>query len=232
MSRFTSSLLLTALLLTGCEAIPVSQHPLSDETNSEIDVGLIGMWDIIDVSREAEPPAAAAQPAEAAAEEEGPQAEPAADPERPPRFAIGRRAGQERSLEMASLHLVDDHVEVKRFPLHATKVGKQALLSVRANPEEMTGDFVLLRYEIANENRILVYFLSREEIAKSIQRGELKGVVRKAAPKDPNNPNAEQRKEEIRITAAAAELRDYLAKHEKTAFDPRAVWRLQRAAGN
>ena len=224
------SLLLAALICTGCEAIPVSQHPLSDETNSEVDPALIGMWDMIDESRAAP---AADEPAPTTDKPDPKENEsPAADEERPPRFAIGRLAGKERSLEIVSLHLTDEHIEVKRFPLHATKVGKIPMLSVRANPEEMESDFVLLRYEVVNENRIMVYFLSREAIAKSIQRGELKGVVRKAPPKDPNDPNAEERKEQIRITASPQELRDYLTKNEKTAFEPQAIWRMQRAAGN
>lgn len=225
----------------GCEAIPVSQHPLSDDTNSEVDPALLGMWDMIDLTQELEPPAAAAkaETAEemddgAAKDEPAPGEKPTPDPdaERPPRFGIGRLAGKEKSLEMVSMHLTDDHIEIKRTPLHATKVGKLPMLSVRANPEEMESDYILLRYEVVNENRILVYFLNRETIAKAIQRGELKGVVRKAAPKDPNDPNSEERKEQIRITASPEELRDYLTKHEKTAFEPKAVWRMQRAAGN
>lgn len=231
-SPLWSGLLLAALFLTGCDAIPVSQHPLSDETNSEVDPALLGMWDIIDLSQEAaakEEPAATPATDKPSTEE---KAEPAPDEERPPRFGIGRLGGKERSMELVSMHLTDEHVEIKRMPFHTTKVGKQPILSIRANPEEMASDFILLRYEIVNENRIMVYFLDRDVIVKAIQRGELKGVVRKAAPKDPNDPNSEERKEQIRITASPAELRDYLAKNEKTVFDPKAVWRLQRAAAN
>jgi hypothetical protein len=242
------------LLLTGCEAIPVSQHPLSDETNSEVDPALIGLWDMIDESQEEAAKEESAPSTDKPAtkeEDESPEADAERPPrfaigrlagkersmemvslERPPRFAIGRLAGKERSMEMVSLHLTDDHIEVKRFPLHATKVGKLRMLSVRANPEEMESDFILLRYEVVNENRIMVYFLNRDAIVKSIQRGELKGVVRKAPPKDPNDPNAEERKEQIRITAAPQELRDYLTKNERAAFEPKAIWRMQRAAGN
>jgi hypothetical protein len=223
-------ILLAALFCTGCEAIPVSQHPLSDETNSEIDPALIGMWDVINEEQEAE---AKEEPAGAStdkpARDEKP--EPAADPERPPRFGIGKLAGKERSMELVSMQLTDDHIEIKRQPFHISP-GKQQVISIPANPEELGSDFILLRYEIVNENRILVHFLSCDVIVKSIQRGELKGVVRKAAPKDPNNPNEEQRKEQIRITASPQELRDYLAKNEKTAFEAKPLWRLQRAAAN
>ena len=222
-------LFLAALICTGCEAIPVSQHPLSDESNSEVDPALLGMWDMIDESQEEEVKAEATKEKPAGPEEK-PTPEP--DAERPPRFGIGRLAGKEKSLEMVSMHLNDEHIEIKRMPLHATKVGKLPMLSVRANPEEMETDYILLRYEVVNENRIMVYFFNRDAIAKSIQRGELKGVVRKAVPKDPADPNAEERKEKIRITASPQELRDYLTKHEKTAFEPKALWRMQRAAAN
>jgi hypothetical protein len=221
-------LLVAALCCTGCVAIPVSQHPLSDDTNSEIDPDLFGVWDIIDESQEEA--AAPTVQKEPAATEEADQ--PAADPERPPRIGIGRASGKEKTLEVVSMQLTDDHIQIRRFPIHATKVGKSRMLSVRANEEEKESDYFLLRYEVVNENRILVYFLNRETIAQSIQRGELKGVVRKAAPQDPNDPNSEERKELIRITASPAELRDYLIKHEKTAFEPKAFWRLQRARAN
>ena len=234
MSRFHSplwpGLILAALFLTGCEAIPVSQHPLSDETNSEVDPALLGMWDIIDLSQEEQKEPAAPDATPAA--EDAKKTEPTPDEERPPRFGIGRLGGKERSMELVSMHLTDEHVEIKRMPFHTTKVGKQPILSIRANPEEMASDFILLRYEIVNENRILVYFLNRDVVVKAIQRGELKGVVRKAATKDPNDPNAEQRKEQIRMTASPEELRDFLTKNEKTVFDPKAMWRLQRAAAN
>lgn len=39
---------LLACLACGCAPIPVSQHPLSDQTNSTIDKELLGKWEYVD----------------------------------------------------------------------------------------------------------------------------------------------------------------------------------------
>jgi hypothetical protein len=89
-----------------------------------------------------------------------------------------------------------------------------------------------VKYELLSEKRIKAYMLDRDAISAAIQRGELKGVVRKAAPADPSDPNSEGQKESILITAPPKELREYLARHAKTAFMKQATWRLEKAAGN
>lgn len=215
---------LFTLCLTGCEAFPVSQNPLSDETTSRIDDELLGMWDLINEPEEGV--TVAAKESRDAAKPD----EPVADEERPPRFAVGKLAGKERVHELAGMKLNDDsQVELQRIPIYTTRLGEQRFVSLRVNPESDTSDYFIARYAPVNANRMLIYALDRDFITAAIGRGELKGVVKKAASDD---PNAEPRKESIRITASTKELRDFFVKHEKKAFRAKPSHRLQRAAGN
>ncbi|WP_425616833.1 hypothetical protein NA78x_000493 [Anatilimnocola sp. NA78] len=216
---------LFTLCLAGCEAIPVSQHPLSDETTSQIDEELLGMWDIINEPEEGKPAPAAKEVAE-----ESTPVEAVVDEERPPRFAIGKLAGKERVHEVAGMSLDDSgQINVNRFPIYTTRLGEQRFISLRVGPSVDNSDFFIARYTLVNANRGLLYPLDRDVITAAIGRGELKGVVKKAASDD---PNAEPRKESIRITASAEELQAFLVKHEKKAFSAKPMYRLQRAAGN
>jgi hypothetical protein len=235
-------LCLLPLVYAGCEAIPVSQHPLSNEETSRIDPDLIGMWDVIGESNAAIEPAPMPAPAGIAARESSPAKEPATEkvteekPEetdRPPRLAFGRLAGKEHVHEMVSMHFTEEgQVDVQRAPFYATQIGEQRYVSMRADPTVDGSDFVLIKYERLSEKRFVAFMLDREVISQAIQRGELKGVVRKAAPADPSDPNSEPRKESIRITAEPKELREYLAKHGQKAFMKQATWRLEKAAAN
>ncbi|QDU26132.1 hypothetical protein ETAA8_12060 [Anatilimnocola aggregata] len=214
---YVFSLAFASLLVAGCEAIPVAQHPLSDEATSQIDEELLGMWDVI------------AEPEEPKEKAEKP-AEPAADEEHPPRFAIGRLAGKELVHEMVALQLNDGgSIDVQRISFYGTRIGEQRLVSMKVDPNSDAADYLILRYTFVNANRVLVHALDRDFITAAIGRGELKGVVKKAATAD---PNVEPRKQSIRITASAKELHEFLVKHEKKAFQVKAFYRLQRAAGN
>lgn len=210
-------ILLGAFCLTGCDAIPVSQHPLSNAENSVLDEQLYGQWDVyLDEDRKEEDK----KPAEAAEKSE-------ADPEGQPRFIIGRATDRERTHELLSIEVNDTgEIETKRIPFFATQVGERKMISLNAALGEGP-DFLLLRYELVNPNRLLVYMLDRDFIANAIKKGEIDGVLKSKTRGD--DPNAIERRDSIRITATAAQVRDFLKKHEKVAFHSQHAFRLQRA---
>ncbi len=206
-----------ALCLTGCEAIPVSQHPLSTAEDSVLDEQLYGQWDVYHDEGKHDD----TKPTE-------PAEKPAADPEGQPRFILGKAADRERTHELLSVQVNDaGEIETKRIPFFATQLGDRKLLSLNAAPGEAS-DFLIMRYEFVNANRLLVYMLDRDFIANAIRKGELDGVVKSKSPAD--DPNAVERRETIRITATVAQLRDFLKKHDKVAFSPQHAFRLQRAS--
>jgi hypothetical protein len=228
-SRIISCLAaLPLMVFAGCEAIPVSLHPLSDEQTSQFDPELIGVWSVIQ-EPEAMDPKPVPAPAEATPEKSTDKPAEAAPPEHPPQFAIGRLAGKENVHELVSMRLNDNEVEVTRMPFMATRLGTRRYLSMRMD-EGDSKDYVLIRYEPRGEKLILGYMLDREFISQAIGNGTLKGVVKKGAPADPNDPNSEARKDSIRITAEPKELRTFLDKHADKAFLKQPTWRLERAA--
>jgi hypothetical protein len=215
-------LVCSALCLTGCDAIPVSQHPLSNAENSVLDEQLYGHWDVYhddekkDGEKKADEPAAPADKAEA-------------DPEGQPRFIIGKATDHERTHELLSVQVTDaGEIETKRIPFFATTLGERKIISIKMSEPDATAEFMLMRYEFVNPNRLLVYMMDRDVITNAIKRGELDGVV-KSKSRD-GDPNVVERRESIRITATAEKLRDFLKKHEKTAFMSQHVFRLQRAS--
>jgi hypothetical protein len=208
-----------ALSLAGCDAIPVSQHPLSTAEDSVLDEQLFGQWDAY--NDEQEIMAADKKPAEAADKSEP-------DPEGQPRFIIGKASDRERTHELVSVHVADTgEIETKRIPFFATQLGERKVISMNMSAGEST-EFLLMRYEFVNVNRLLVYMLDRDFIATAIKKGELDGVVKSKSPAD--DPNAVERRETIRITAPAAQVRDFLKKHDKKAFGAKHAFRLQRAS--
>lgn len=219
---FLGGLLCSAFCLTGCDAIPVSQHPLSNAENSALDEQLYGQWDVYhddekrDGEKQVDEPAAPADKAEA-------------DPEGQPRFIIGKATDRERTHELLSVQVNDTgEIETKRIPFFATTLGERKLLSINMAEPDAPAEFMLMRYEFVNPNRLLVFMLDRDVITNAIKRGELDGVVKSKTRGD--DPNVVERRESIRITATAEKLRDFLKKHDKTAFAPKHVLRLQRAS--
>ncbi len=218
---------LLAIACAGCDAIPLSQHPLSTEETSQLDEALFGQWDMFGEQQAA----AAEKPPTAGTEKHPPTTEPPPDPEGPPRVAIGKQADKESTHEMLMVAVQDDgSIEIKRLPLQLTRIGEQRMISLKMNPEAEQADYAILRYEVINSNRVLLYMLDSDFIAAAIQKGQLKGTVKNNAGND--DPNAVKRRDSIRITAPPQELKDFLAKHDKKAFTAKPAWRLQRAAAN
>lgn len=219
--------IMLAIACAGCDAIPMSQHPLSNDETSQLDEALFGHWDMFGEQQAV----AEEKPPTAGTEKDPPTTEPAPDPEGPPRIAIGKQADKERTHEMAIVAVQDDgSIEIKRLPLHLTRVGEQRIISLKMNPDAEQSDFAILRYEVINANRVLLYMLDSDFIAGAIQKGQLKGAVKNNSGND--NPNAVKRRDSIRITASPQELKDFLAKNEKKAFAAKPAWRLQRGAAN
>jgi hypothetical protein len=217
---FLGGLLCSAFCLTGCDAIPVSQHPLSNAENSVLDEQLYGQWDVYHDDEKKDDEKKPAEPAADKAE---------ADPEGQPRFIIGKATDRERTHELLSVQVSDTgEIETKRIPFFAMTLGERKVISINLASPADTAEFGIFRYELVNPNRLLVYMLDRDVITNAIKRGELDGVVKSKTRGD--DPNVVERRESIRITATAEKLRDFLKKHEKTAFAPKHVFRLQRAS--
>ncbi|WP_254512252.1 hypothetical protein [Anatilimnocola floriformis] len=223
MSLALSRLLLALALfgifaLTGCDAVPISKHPLSDATDSVLDERLYGQWDVYNDEKPAEEPA----------KEEGEKKEPEPDRLGPGRFILGKVADQEKTHELVTYQVSDIGViETKRQPFFVTRIGERQFVSMNMAAPEAAPEYAILRYEFANENRVLVYMLDRDFIIAAIQKGELNGSVKTVAPSE--DPNAVKRRESIHITAKVAELRAFLKKHDKMAFTAKHALRLQRA---
>lgn len=201
MTRFAYLTLGLALVaLAGCE-LPVSVHPLSDEETSTIDKRLVGIWEMV--------PRAEVTP--------GPREVPA-------RFIFGQVAGKSNILECVTTELDGDgFVQVHRIPLYPCQRGELRYLSVMLNPEEPKEKqvYLIMLYELADENELRFHLLSKEVIGPAIERADIAGVVKKTPP-DPNAPPPEQVKpkyREIKITAEPKELAAYLGRRGKAAFN-------------
>lgn len=213
-------LLFSVFCLAGCDAIPVSQHPLSNAENSVLDEQLYGQWDVYHDEDAKPKDAAAAEPTE--------KVEPQPDPEGQPRFILGKVTDRGRTHELLSVQVNDaGEIETKRIPFFATTVGDRKIISINLAEPAAAPEYGILRYEFVNANRLLVYMLDRDFIANAIKRGEVDGVVKSKTRAD--DPNAVERRDSIRITTTPEKLREFLKKHEKTAWMTKHVFRLQRA---
>src|SRR5262245_60519098 len=128
MTRSHLLLLAASLCFAGC-SLPLSVHPLSDETTSDLDERLIGHWEAV---------------------KEG---EPALPPQGPPRFVFGRTADKPNVLEMVHLDLEDGVVKVHRTPGYAMALGETRYLSVLNNPEEPKEKqlYLILLYQLEED---------------------------------------------------------------------------------
>jgi hypothetical protein len=206
MTRFLQLILAASLCSAGCN-LPLSVHPLADETTSVLDERLIGHWEAINEDKPADPPQV------------------------PPRFVFGRLAAKPNVLEMVNLELEDGVAKVNRTPSYAMALGETHYLSVLNNPEEPKEKhlYLILLYQL-DEDRLKFYFLRPDVVGPAIERGDLKGeAVRE--PLDPNAPPPEQVKpkyQSLKITASPQELADYLAPRKSAPFMTEAFLQFRR----
>lgn len=192
--------------LAGCG--PVSLHPLSDESNSEIDERLIGVW------RQKGMPG---------------------DASHRPEFTIGIAAGKERTHEAASVSLTDDReVKVERVTLWATKINGRTYLSVRLPNETPPNEKITAKYSLAicdvsAEGELQIALLNENAIATAIENKELAGTVTKLPPRKAGEIRLTDRK--VEITAEPAALREFFAKRGKELFQTDSPTVFERADG-
>lgn len=217
------SVLGPALLLcafTGCEPFPISLHPLVDEKNCELDRELFGEWEVSSAEEEAITAAEAATDVAKLATGEVPK--------RPGRWVVGRIDGSERVHELAMLQIDDEGIiKAERMRLMMTRLGATRYATFQAKPESADGGYVITRYRFVSPHVAEVCFLDPEFIAAAIQRGDLKGSVKRETSEAPNEAGKDKLKS-IRITAETAELREFFTREEKKAFQTKPTWRLQR----
>ena len=193
----------------GCE-LPVSVHPLSDETSSTLDDRLIGTWEMV-------------RPAD---QTPGPNDAPA-------RIMYGRFAGKPNILECVTTELDGDgYAQVHRIPLYPCKLGELHYLSVLMNHDEAKEKqvYLIMLYELKDDSELRFYMLNKDVIGPAIEREDLAGIVKKSDP-DPNAPLPEQVKpkyREVRITAKPKELAAYLQRRGKEAYYTAEYFTLRR----
>jgi hypothetical protein len=207
MTRVTYLIALAAVAsCAGC-SIPLSLHPLSDETTSVLDERLIGHWEAVKDGEPMEPLHVA------------------------PRFVFGRVADKPNVLEMVNLELEGDAVKVNRTPAFATKLGEERYLSVLNNPEEAKDAhmYLILMYRL-DDDRLKLFILRPDVVGPAIERGDLKGEVVREPP-DPDAPPPEQVKpkyKSIKITASPKELAEYLTPRGAAPFHPQEFFQFRR----
>jgi hypothetical protein len=186
-------------LFAGCE-LPVSVHPLSDETTSTLDERLIGNWEMVPLAERAPGPS-----------------------DVPPRVIFGKFAGKANILECVTTELDGDgFAQVHRIPLYPCKFGELHYLSVIMSPDEPKEKqaYLVMLYDLKDENELRFHLMNKDIIGPAIEREDIAGVVRKSDP-DPNAPPAEQvkpRYKEVRITAEPKDLAEFLQRRGKAAF--------------
>lgn len=211
--------LLWVLPLVGC-ALPVSEHPLSDEQTSVIDERLIGGWQVIE------------QPEKHAVEKgAGENAQPQAAPPTPlsSRFAVGRKEGTENTLESAHLRIDEEVIKVSRTLIYATQLGSERYLSWRLQDEdqkEKQPEYLIMLYRVQGEDAVELSLLRHDVIGPAIEKGELPGKVKRR-----RNPPAGVDKpayDSIRISATPEEMAAYLKQHSPGCFNTERTFQIRR----
>jgi hypothetical protein len=176
---------IASMTATGC-ALPVSDHPLSDDTTSVIDEQLIGYWMYIPKDREEQKP--------------------------PAPHVIGRVLDKPNRLEVVYTELDGDgHVKVHRLPAYSTTLDDRHYLSLTSENDGKPQYLVLL-YKIGDDDTLRLYILNENVIGPAIEQGRLAGVVERNNPPPaeectkPVEPNYKK----IHITATPKQLAAFL----------------------
>ncbi len=180
-----------SLAASGC-ALPVSDHPLSDDKTSVIDERLIGYWMYVPKDKDENQP--------------------------PAPYVIGRVPDKSNTLEVVYTELDSDgYVKVIRLPVYTTTLDERHYLSLTFQSGAAQPYLVLL-YKFGDDDTLQFYFPRAHVIAAAIEQGRLPGVVERHKPQPgEETPSGEEcakpvepRYKSIRITATPKELAAFL----------------------
>ena len=188
-------------VLAGCGA--VSEHPLSDESDSVVDRRLIGWWQ---------------EESEVAENKPG------------LRIAVGRAEGTERTLEVASITIEKhDRLRVERHKLHATKIADAWYASMSLKDMRISGEgekiktlgkgYALMRYSIEGDFLQLA-LLDDDGVGAEIDAKKIAGTVSKGRLWKDGKWVPQY--DEVVLTATKPALRAWIAKAPETIWKPAA----------
>lgn len=195
--------------LVGCDLVTF-EHPIAAEADSRYDERLQGVWRM-----EALP--------------DNPQAEPKTEDE--PRFeqiAIGKVPGKPNLLQFAAMEVKDDgEIAIQRLEVPAAKLGEQHFLSYSLAADQSSSPYLVLRYEWVGNELVNLYLPDHDAFSFAIREKKLAGTVKQAA-KPVDDPNQSRSRNEVRVTAASAELRAFLTTDGGKLFGAKPAFRLRR----
>ena len=142
------------LLMTGCP-IPLSTHPLSDETSSEIDQRLIGTWEI-DVRHVHEK----------LGNKEG---DPTAT------YHLERTDASKTTLQCA--YQRGEGQADASLPFYTTHLGMHDYFSLASRVGDNGKFYVICRYELDDDNNGRFYLMDEHFIIEQIESGKIAGQV-------------------------------------------------------
>jgi hypothetical protein len=210
----TVGLVCLPFLFSGC-VVPISDHPLSDESNAQLDMQLVGFWEVINSED---------------------------DRQTGIRYSIGLAEEKNRTFEAISTEITKSgQIRVMRCTFCAAVIDQQRYVSVSC-PDEP--GFLILKYQslrdkardapaegartgqLLDDDRIELYALHSDRIAAAIDEHRLPGQVRRKAR---TRPEEVERIENIQISATADELAEFFKRDDMTAWGMQPVLVLRRS---
>ena len=142
------------LTLSAC-TIPLSENPLSNKSNSEIDERLIGTWEV-DM-----------QPVHEKLGNDG--------GDRFVRYRIERR--EEEGDELRCVYLGDEDEDKNSFPFYTTHLAMHDYFSIATQFQNDQQFYAICRYEFTGKDSGHVYLMDHPFVIEQIENGKIKGKV-------------------------------------------------------
>lgn len=213
-NRMLWLLLLVFMGLTGCEALPVLDHPFRDSATAQLDQELIGYWKQVNFEDNTETP--------------------------PEPFVIGVHQDHERLHEAVHTGLgKDGKVTIHRIQIPTARLSVEGsrvplrlvTMAARDLQQENKGDevkgYLLLRYEVQAGQRMKLFLMNPDAIVQAIESGRLPGMVRRTKPRADGKPS-QQKYAEIRITGSPAQVQSFLEKTGSSCFEKKQCIEFQK----
>jgi hypothetical protein len=169
--------LVGAGLLAGCGGV-LSENPASDATTSQADAALIGFWRV-DWAASAAFLGKDGKPGEGL-------------------FVVGRKAGAENVLELVSVGMKRERVDLTRGEIYATKAGAVGVLSLRQRPEPEDAEgekpakekdvWAIVRYEASGDGSLVVHVMDEQAVAADVKAGKVAGKSEEKPGKEGEPP--------------------------------------------
>lgn len=182
------------LLLGGCGGVAF-EHPLSDDETSQVDERLIGFWEPIPASVDAEEPAPG---------------------DLWHRLAVGKVAGKPNRMEVVTLEITAGSVKVQRAVLLATRIGDDRYLSL-LDLNKVEKGYLVVRYDLPADDRLRFQILDEDVFAKAVDAGELEGQVTGGGRDDDDAALT------VHVTSSTAALRAWIEAHADTCVKTKRV---------